>query len=135
STSRAAGSALAVRPRCELMAHDTEVTSSRAEAGTARISIVAGQLPRHAWVLSAVLAVAVGVLGGLLLGGGTTLMAILACLVFIVFHVSWSAAVEGTRKCTDRLVQALVWSTFVLAMLPLVSLVVTVVIKGAPVVT
>jgi phosphate transport system permease protein len=42
-----------------------------------------------------------------------------------------SRSVEGTRKATDRLVTALVWSAFGVAMVPLVSLVWTVVSKGA----
>ncbi|MGY1607360.1 MULTISPECIES: phosphate ABC transporter permease PstA [unclassified Geodermatophilus] len=39
-------------------------------------------------------------------------------------------AVEGTRKATDRLVTALVTTAFVIAMIPLVSLVYTVLDKG-----
>src|SRR5690606_34199364 len=53
---------------------------------------------------------------------GTALYAI------AIFVVSW--LVEGTRKAKDRLVTALVATAFVVALLPLVSLLYTVVVAG-----
>lgn len=99
------------------------------------MSVSAGQLPRLAPLMVGVFAAAVGGLAAAILGSGLGLMAFLAWLVFTIAYVGWSIAVEGRRKSTDRLVQTLVWTTFVLAMIPLVSLVVTVVVKGGPVVT
>ncbi|WP_375000658.1 phosphate ABC transporter permease PstA [Aeromicrobium sp. CTD01-1L150] len=45
----------------------------------------------------------------------------------------WSAAVEGRRKATDRLVTLLVYSAFALALVPLVSIIWTVLSRGVPV--
>jgi phosphate transport system permease protein len=45
----------------------------------------------------------------------------------------WSVAVEGRRKATDRLVTVLVSSAFVLALLPLFSILWTVISKGGKV--
>lgn len=45
----------------------------------------------------------------------------------------WSRIVEGGRKATDRLVTLLVYSAFGLALIPLVSIVWTVVSRGLPV--
>ncbi len=61
-----------------------------------------------------------------------------AVAVIVVWLVSlglpaWSAAVEGRRKATDRLVTVMVTSAFVLALFPLVSILWTVISKGAPV--
>lgn len=91
-----------------------------------------GQLPRLAPVLAGVIALGCGVLAGLLLDVGLTGMAVIAWLVYLVGYPAWSIAVENRRKATDRLVTVLVWTAFVLAMIPLVSLIVTVVKKGAP---
>ncbi|WP_141015511.1 phosphate ABC transporter permease PstA [Nocardioides sambongensis] len=91
-----------------------------------------GQLPRLAPLIVAVAAVAAASLVGLILGSGLTMIAVLAWLFFAVVFPTWSVLVENRRKATDRLVTVLVWTAFVLAMIPLVSLIVTVVVKGAP---
>ncbi|MGJ9411622.1 phosphate ABC transporter permease PstA [Aeromicrobium sp. CF4.19] len=46
---------------------------------------------------------------------------------------AWSVVVEGRRKAVDRLVTLLVCSTFGIALVPLVSIIWTVVSRGAPV--
>ncbi|KRF21254.1 phosphate ABC transporter permease [Nocardioides sp. Soil797] len=97
------------------------------------MSITAGQLPRTATPMVAVFAAAIGVVAGLLLGSGIAMMVFIAWLVFTLGLFVWSRTVEGSRKAKDRTINAVVWSAFVLAMIPLVSLVVTVVVKGGPV--
>ncbi|MDN5893502.1 MAG: phosphate ABC transporter permease PstA [Nocardioides sp.] len=99
------------------------------------LSVSAGKLPRNAALLTAAFSTAVGIVLGLILGSGLTLMAFLGWVVFVVAYPVWALSIEGRRKATDRTVQALAWSIFVLAMAPLVSLVYTVVLKGGPVVT
>ena len=47
----------------------------------------------------------------------------------------WSLALENRRAATDKFVGILMWTAFVLAMIPLVSLIYTVVSKGGPVLT
>ena len=91
-----------------------------------------GQLPRLAPVIAGVAALAVGCLAGLVVGSGFVLMLVLAWVVFVVAYPAWSAAVENRRKATDRLVTVMVWTAFVLAMIPLVSLIIEVITRGAP---
>ncbi|WP_238695068.1 PstA family ABC transporter permease, partial [Nocardioides caeni] len=94
-----------------------------------------GQLPRFAAVIVGVAALCSGALVGVLFGSGIALQLVIAWAVFVIAYPGWSAAVENRRKSTDRLITCLVWTAFVLAMIPLVSLMVTVVAKGAPVIT
>ena len=58
---------------------------------------------------------------------GTTLV---AALVFGVIQSVWSFAVEGRRHAVDRLATTLVYSTFVIAVVPLISVLFTVLVKG-----
>jgi phosphate transport system permease protein len=87
-------------------------------------------LPRWApWaVLAGVLAVAVV----LRLAAGTSLglLAVLAIVLYTAVYYGWARAVEGRRGATDRLVTTVVTSAFLVAMLPLVSLMVTVIGQG-----
>ncbi len=87
-------------------------------------------LPRVAPLLSAVIACGVGGLVALLGGFGWVAAVFVAWLVLVVGLPLWSRAVEGGRKALDRLATLLVWSAFGLAMIPLVSLVWTVLSKG-----
>ncbi|MDT0202549.1 phosphate ABC transporter permease PstA [Nocardioides sp. AE5] len=99
------------------------------------MGITAGQLPRFASLIVAAFALVAGLLLGTLLGAGMFGTVLLSWLFFVIALPLWSRVVEGRRKAADRSVQALVWSIFVLAMAPLVSLIFTVVSKGGPVVT
>ena len=102
------------------------------EGQRASLPLVTPQLPGWAPLLVAVVAAAVGALLMLLLGwslpGGVTV----AVVTFLVTLPLWSRVVEGHRQAVDRLVTGLIWSAFGLAMLPLVSLVWTVVKYGVP---
>ncbi|MEH3034735.1 MAG: phosphate ABC transporter permease PstA [Aeromicrobium erythreum] len=75
---------------------------------------------------------AVIVVGGLLLGLGLLRPLLLAWALQLALPVA-SRFVEGGRKATDRLVTVLVYSAFGLALLPLGSIIWTVVSKGVPV--
>ena len=86
-------------------------------------------LPRWApWGLL----VGLGVLAAALVATGTSLG--LAVVLVIVLHAAgiytWSRSVEGGRRAVDRLVTTLVSAAFVLALLPLASVVETVVRNG-----
>lgn len=99
-------------------------------------TLSAGRLPRNIpWV---VLAVAVSVAAALfwLLAaaneadysvGGTALV---AAVIYLALITGLSAAIEGRRQATDRFVTGLVSCAFLLALVPLVSLGVTVVANG-----
>lgn len=97
---------------------------------TGVIPVRHGSLPRWGpWGVVAVVAVVAG--GGLLLTGygvasAAFAVAVLSCLI----TYGWSRAVEGSRKATDRLVTIVVTSAFLLALLPLVSVLLTVVGNG-----
>lgn len=111
----------------------TTPTINRPSGGDrASLPLTNPQLPPIAPALSTGLAVGVAVLAGLLLSWSVLGIALLAWLLAIVFLPVWSLLLEGRRKAVDRLVTSLVWSTFALAMLPLLSLIWQVVAKGAP---
>lgn len=94
-----------------------------------------GQLPRFAALIVGIAAAAAGGLVGILAGAAPAVQLVIAWALFMLAYPTWSAAVENRRKATDRVVTSLVWTAFVLAMIPLVSLMVTVIAKGAPVIT
>ena len=66
-----------------------------------------------------------------LLGGGPLITALLTAVLFAMTINLVSRRVEGRRRAADRTVTALVSAAFVAAMLPLISLVYTVVTRGA----
>ena len=89
----------------------------------AHLPLTHPQLPRWAPALAGVLAAALAGLLALTLGWGPIAWLILAGVLFLVALPSWSRVVEGGRAAKDRLVTALVWSAFAVAVIPLVSLV------------
>ena len=94
--------------------------------------LTAGQLP--AWTSGVVLTVSLVVAASLFtMAGSFGLVRILAVtlLLYGIVMVAASAAVEGKRKAQDRLATTLVTSAFVLALLPLVSLVISVIGNGS----
>ena len=94
-------------------------------------TLVRAELPR--WAPSAVLVgslVLVGVLLAALGAFSIGLFVFLAAVLFAVATYLVSRFVEGTRKATDRLVTIVVTVAFLIALIPLVSVVVTVVGNG-----
>jgi phosphate transport system permease protein len=96
-------------------------------------AIHARTLPRWAPAATAVAAVAVAavlfkVLG--LLGGGWVMTAVGAVVLFLVGLAFASTTVEGGRAARNRIATALIYSAFALALLPLISVVITLVQKG-----
>ena len=85
--------------------------------------------PWAPWVLAAVaLVVALGLRA--VIGSGPVLTAVLAALVFGVLVNLVSRRVEGRRRATDRTVTTVVSAMFVAAMVPLLSLLQTVLTRG-----
>ena len=99
-------------------------------------SLTAGKLPNGApWmVLGASLVVAAGIFGVLAAADGSEFNWVGTFVVGAILYIAaiwlFSRIVEGGRRATDRLVTALVTGAFVLAMIPLVSLAITVVSFG-----
>ncbi|WP_234347579.1 phosphate ABC transporter permease PstA [Streptomyces specialis] len=63
-------------------------------------------------------------------GWGQAVAGIAAAVGYTLTIYAWSRAVEGSRKAFDRMVTAVVSSTFLVAILPLVSVLFTVVDRG-----
>ncbi|MGX5657903.1 phosphate ABC transporter permease PstA [Geodermatophilus nigrescens] len=88
------------------------------------------KLPRYAGLGLYVAGLAAGALLAALTGSGIALAVVYGVVLGTLAVYVGSRAVEGTRKATDRLVTALVTTAFGIAMIPLVSLVYTVLDKG-----
>ena len=99
-------------------------------------SLTAGRLPTAApWViLGTAIAVSAAVFGVVALAAGSGFnwggALLVGALLYIPSIWLFSTLVEGRRRAMDRLVTALVTGAFVLAMIPLVSLTITVVTYG-----
>jgi phosphate transport system permease protein len=94
--------------------------------------LTAGQLP--AWISGVVLAISLVLAASLfaLLGSfGLIRTLAVALVIYAIIIVAASAVVEGKRKAVDRLATTLVTSAFVLALLPLVSLIISVIGNGS----
>ena len=90
------------------------------------------QLPSWAGRASFGAGILVGALA-YLLGAGTFKSILIGWAVVLVVLPVWSRIIEGSRKSTDRLVTVLVGSAFGIALFPLFSILITVISKGAPV--
>jgi phosphate transport system permease protein len=92
----------------------------------------AKQLPGFATPAVAVGAIIVGFalvnLAGL---GGQALSIVLSLVFFLAGIYAVSTAVEGRRRAKNRMMTTLIWSAFVIALLPLVSVAYTLISKGA----
>lgn len=108
-------------------------------AGPIANSLTAGRLPKGSvWALLFGSWILLGVVFLLIqLGGGTEEFNLVGALflgtvLFDILIYVISFLIEGTRKATDRLVTSLVATAFIVAVLPLVSLIYTVTLKGLP---
>ena len=102
---------------------------------TARLEHLAlrhARLPRWAPLLVIAVSLAASGILALLLGLGPVAVAIVAALIYLVALPSWSRVVENRRAATDRAMTALVWVALVIAFVPLVSLMWTVLSQGVP---
>jgi len=100
---------------------------------TGALPLVAPRLPRTAPAIVAAASAAVGVLAVLVAGAGVVPAVLLAVLVHVVALTAWGRAVEGSRGAVDRLMGSLVWVAFAVGVVPLASLIWTVVSNGLPV--
>jgi phosphate transport system permease protein len=90
------------------------------------------RLPRWAPILVGVGALAFGLLLGLSLGWNVPGILVTTALFYVVALPAWSLVVENRRAAVDRLMTSLVWLAFLIALVPLVSLIWTVIDRGAP---
>jgi phosphate transport system permease protein len=108
------------------------ISTAPTRASAETVSFTRARLPRLAPALVAVVAIAAAALPVLFLGWGVIGWAILAGLIFLVALPAWARVVEGQRGATDRMVTGLVWAALVVALVPLASLLWTVVERGLP---
>lgn len=99
-------------------------------SGAAALPIQHGKLPL--WAPWAAVAGAAAVVGGVLTltGFHVALFAVGTVAGSAVTLYGWSRAVEGARRATDRLVAIVVTAAFALALVPLVSVIVSTVSRG-----
>ena len=67
----------------------------------------------------------------MLLGWGLVAWVVVAVALFLVGLPAWSAVVENRRAAVDRLMTAMVWTAFGVAVLPLLWLIYVVINQGA----
>lgn len=101
-------------------------------SAVAHIPLTHPRLPRWAPWLVAALAGAASALLAISNGWGVVGWAVTAVLIYTVALPSWSRVVENRRAAKDRLLTTLVWVSFAIALIPLVSLIWKVVEEGAP---
>ena len=114
--------ALGRRPQCP--------EAGAMTAGTLHISHP--RLPRWAPALVGVMALAVAGLPALVEGWSAVKWLVAAIAVFLVAMPLWSRLVEGRRAAVDRFVTALIWTSFAVAVSPLVWLLYVVIHNGLP---
>jgi|tagenome__1003787_1003787.scaffolds.fasta_scaffold20963941_2 phosphate transport system permease protein len=90
------------------------------------------RLPQWAPLLVGVMALAVAGLPALLVGWAPLTWLVAAIVVFLIAMPSWSRLVEGRRAAVDRLVTALIWMAFAVAVSPLIWLLYVVIHNGLP---
>ncbi len=96
------------------------------------VTLAKPRLPSWAPGLVAVGAIALALLLGLSMSWNIAAIVVFAALAYVVILPLWSLAVENRRAAVDRLMTSLVWLAFGIALVPLVSLIWTVISKGAP---
>ncbi len=101
-------------------------------------SLTAGRLPKWStWAILGGSWAVTGIIFALIAAGSASEFNIAAALflgtiLFIVLNFVLAYLVEGIRQAKDRLVTALVVSAFLIALIPLISLLFTVVSNGVP---
>ncbi|WP_424212567.1 phosphate ABC transporter permease PstA [Streptomyces sp. BI20] len=104
---------------------------ARAVRSAAPKTLTQGSLPRWAPAGIAVGSVALGSGLGLVLGLHSKVQwGLLAALLFVLITYVLSSVVENRRQAKDRVATSVVWVCFVLAVVPLLSLLWTTVSKG-----
>ncbi len=115
------------------MSTATEVEPSTPQGGRVlKNSLTAGQLPSWArWasiggslVLSAIIL--------LIAGWSWAGWIVLAAVLYLISYTVWTYVVEGARHGQDALWSSLVWLAFLVALVPLVSIIWTVISVGGP---
>lgn len=97
---------------------------------TSRLS--SGQAPKWLVPIVAVVAVILGAAASALVGFSVGLWAVFAFLIFVIAGPVTIGIIEGARKGKDAFARFLVYGAFLLALIPLISVLYVVIAKGAP---
>ncbi|MER6255069.1 phosphate ABC transporter permease PstA [Streptomyces sp. NPDC001584] len=104
---------------------------TRPRKSAAPTSLTRGGLPRWAPAAIAALSIALGCGIGLAFGLQSKIQwGLLAGLLFVAITYTASAVIENRRQAKDRVATSLVWVCFVLAVIPLLSLMWTTITRG-----
>jgi phosphate transport system permease protein len=103
-----------------------------APAPARRSKLTRGRLPGYAPLASLAVALVLGAAIIAVPGFNAFGWGVLAAVIFAIVYVSWSRVVEGGRKAADKLATCLVVGAFLVALLPLVSVIWTVLVAGIP---
>ncbi|MFJ2743661.1 phosphate ABC transporter permease PstA [Streptomyces sp. NPDC087440] len=107
------------------------MTRDAVPAAPAPSSLAGRSLPRLAPLGFAAVSLALGVGVGLLAGWQSKVQwGLLAAILFVVLTFTVSGAIEGRRQAKDRVATSVMWVCFVLAIIPLVSLLWTTISRG-----
>ncbi|NYE96089.1 phosphate transport system permease protein [Psychromicrobium silvestre] len=105
----------------------TNATLTRAKS-----SLTRGQLPKYALWLVLVGAVVLGAALSALIGFNLVGFVIFTAIFFVIAATIVTRAVEGSRKASNKFITFLVYGAFIIALLPLVSVIWIVLQKGVP---
>ena len=97
-----------------------------------RSALTKGQLPKAAPYIVLAVALILGAAILALIGFNAFGWGIVSAILFAAGLVGWSAVVEGARKAKDKLATCLVVGAFLVALLPLFSVIWTVLVNGLP---
>ncbi|WP_330297217.1 MULTISPECIES: phosphate ABC transporter permease PstA [unclassified Streptomyces] len=104
---------------------------SRARKSVAPTSLTQGSLPRWAPAGIAALSVALGCALGAGFGLHSRIQwGLLAAILFVVITYTASSVIENRRQAKDRVATSVVWVCFLLAVIPLLSLLWTTISRG-----
>lgn len=98
---------------------------------SAHVHLTSGQLPKHTDIALLVVAICVSaavlaLLGAFSLAGS----AVFGVVIFLITSYALSFAVEGRRRAANRLARYIIMGAFIIALIPLVSLLVEVTSRG-----
>ena len=99
---------------------------------SSRNSLVSGQAPRWLPLVVGAVALILGAAGSALLGFSLGTWALFAGLVFVIAGPVAVGMIEGRRKGVDALARYLVYGALLLALIPLISVLYTVLSRGIP---
>ncbi|WP_101653231.1 phosphate ABC transporter permease PstA [Brevibacterium ihuae] len=112
---------------------DTAAHDSRARVAK-KNSLTAGQKPSWTWIAVLIGALVLAAAVTFVLSGGFnwTGFVVLTAVLYVIGMYVTTLVVENRRRATDGLWKNLVWGAFLIALLPLVSVIWTVVAEGLP---